>query len=267
MSGLDFILKQFHKDLERAGHLLNLITEFRKFAGSDVPIDVESGRVAWPEAVKLAGIAPRVRTDLPVLSGSILLYICGRFEYFVREVVVFLADEMVTKVESFKDLPDRLKSELRSKTLEISQNPARYGYSHGEAEQLIISLARNLETSGVSSGAVSISSRVLSVTESNMNPRTLAEVLKRVDIRDVWTEIGKQAPLKAHLSKGSDRECSSEAQVRLEAMMKERNGVAHPTDATSFPGPGQVIEYSDFLKVLSRVIVDIALVPRVSEGA
>ena len=255
------VLNDFHTDLDRAEHLLALIDAFRDFGGATPPTELTEGVVAWPEAIALADIAPRVRTDLPILSGSILLYVCGRFEYFARQVVVGLADAMAAGATAYNALPDRVRKELRSRTLDIAQNPVRFGYSESEAEALIVALAGNL-TSPHAASEVVITSNVLTVTETNMNPGTLADLLKRVEVTDLWREIGKQAQLKAHLSRSGDRECQTEATTRLENIMKLRNDVAHPTGSNSFPSPESVREAVGFLQVLSRVIVDVVLVPR-----
>jgi RiboL-PSP-HEPN len=261
MAQLDVVLDEFHADLERAGKLLRLIKHFRRFAGSSVPKEVLDDIVHWQEATELADVAPLVRTDLPILSGSILLYICGRFEYFVREVVVSLADDMAASVVSYTDLPEPVRAELWKRSLEVAQNPLRFGYAQTEAEQFLITLAQNVDMTR-ETGEVAISSKVLSITESNMQPRTLADIFKRVNITDLWNDVGKQAPLKAYLSKGSDKECREAAMARLEGMMKDRNGVAHPTGATFFPDTDIVLDSSEYLKVLSRVLVDLARVPR-----
>lgn len=261
MAQLDVVLSQFHSDLQRTGDLLRLIKEFRKFAGSVVPVPVTDGSVPWSEALGLADAAPRVRTDLPILSGSLLLYICGRFEYFVREVVISLADEIAAKVSSYAELSDRVRIELQARSLDVAQNPGRFGYTKLEAEQLLISLGQNLDGSA-SAAPLEISSHVLSITESNMNSRMVADIFKRVDIEGFWSDVGKQAPLKTHLSTSGDRECTKEATSRLDAMMKERNAIAHPTGTISFPDPDQVIDSSTFLRCLSQVIVDVARVPR-----
>ena len=105
MSQLPSILQQFHDDLDRATDLLDLVRHFRAFAGSAVPTDVSGGSSPWPEAVDLAGIAPSVRTDLPIMSGSILLYLCGRFENFVRDVVMAMGDEYAASATEYEDLP------------------------------------------------------------------------------------------------------------------------------------------------------------------
>lgn len=261
VSQLEEILAEFQNDLKRASELLVLVKDFRSFAGSTVPAEVVGGSVPWPEAEGLAAAAPQVRTDLPILSGSLLLYICGRFEYFVREVVVTLADELADAADTYQGLPDRLRKELHDRTLDVAQNPRRYGYTESEVAQLLVVHAGNLAP-GSATSVVTISSRLVSITESNMNQRTVAEVFKRVNIPDIWGEIGKQAPLKAHLAEADDRECSTAAGNRLDTLMSERNGVAHPTGTTTFPDPDQVLLSVDLLGILSKVLIDVARIPR-----
>lgn len=267
MSDLDAVLSDFQADLQRAEDLLELVKRFRAFAAGTVPDEVRCGEIAWPEAVSLAEAAPGLRTDLPVLSGSILLYVCGRFEHFAREVVIALADEMVAKSSTYLDLPENVRKVLFMQTLVVAQAPAKYGYDLADAERLIQGLGRNLdrvadtpdETGGTT---LSIDSRILAITESNMNSRTLADVFKRVGVSDLWSELGKQAPLKSHIGESADGACRSNATSKLDALMKERNGIAHPTADTTFPDPDQVLGACQFLKILSRVLVDVVLVPR-----
>ena len=243
-----------------------MVKLFKAFAGSGVPPEIAGGAVSWEEATALAAAAPQVRTDLPVLSGSLLLYICGRFEYFVRELVVALADDLAANAAKYEDLPERLRKELQTRTLDIAQNPRRFGYSEAEAIALLLAHAANLGPNA-NVGAVTISSRVVTVTESNMNQQTTVEIFKRVSIPDLWVEIGKQASLRIHLEEASDRVCSAAAAARLDELMKERNSVAHPTGTVTFPDPEKVLESVAFLKVLSQVIVDVALLPRPVVGA
>ncbi|TFD75458.1 hypothetical protein E3T54_12080 [Cryobacterium sp. Sr8] len=257
----DSMLAQFHLDIDRAGHLLRLIKEFRSFAGRAVPAEVQDGSVDWKESTDLITTANHVRTDLPILAGSILLYVCGRFEYFVRELLTAMADDLAANATVYSDLPESVRSELMAGTLEIAKNPHRFGYTPSAVEQMLISLARSLDVP-VIGAPVSISSRVLSLTDANMNSRTLGEVFKRVNVSGVWSDIGKQAPLKTYLVKVTDGDCTADAMNRLDKMMKIRNGIAHPTGTTSFPDPDQVIDFSDFLRVLSSTLVDVSRVPR-----
>lgn len=260
MSDLDNALAEFHRDLDRTDNLLELVKSFRSFAASTVPLPVADTQVPWPETVELHASAHGVRTDLPVVAGSLLLYLCGRFEFFVREVVIAVAEEMAAKAVLFSDLPETVQNELKFRTLEVAGAPARFGIAVSDAEQMLITLAANLDSK--TSGAVVISSTVLAITDANMNPRVLADVMKRVSIANVWSDAGKQAKLKTNLQQTTDGACTAEATARLEALMKERNKIAHPTNATTFPDPDQVIEYSAFLRILSEVLVDLAKIPR-----
>lgn len=52
-----------------------------------------------------------------------------------------------------------------------------------------------------------------------MKDRVVAELMKRVGMENFWNEIGKQAQVKLHLEKQSDRETTGEVQSRLNAIM------------------------------------------------
>ena len=260
MTQLTSILQQFHDDLDRATDLLELTRRFRAFGGSPVPTQVADGSVPWQEALDLAQIAPQVRTDLPVMSGSILLYLCGRFENFIREVVIAIGDEYAAKATVYEDLPPPVRDEIFQRTLEVARSPAKYNFEASDADRMIKVLADSLNPP--TGATVIIESRLLAITDANMHARMMAEIFKRVGIDQLWRELGKQAPLKTYLGKANDGHCTAEASARIDAIMKERNGVAHPTAATTFPDPDQVRDTVEFLRVLSRVTVDLALIPR-----
>jgi len=88
----------------------------------------------------------------------------------------------------------------------------------------------------------------------------LNDLLKRVGMNDFWKEAGKQTAMKLELGKATDGETTAEAQSRLNAIMDERNQVAHPTGNTTFPDPDQVLSVSRFLKTLASTVVELAKV-------
>jgi len=257
MSGLDPVLSDFKADVERAEHLLALVKTFREF-GASAPAPREPAAVdPWPAATSLHEASRLRRTDLPVLSGSLQLYLAGRFEYCIRQVVEVVADEIAARATKYSDLPDPIKVELKVKTLEIAQNPRRYGYDEGQTDALLAALVASKASAAP---PVSISSNVLSLTDANMKDRILADLIKRVGMQDFWRDVGKQAPMKLALEKATDGEATSEAQARLNAIMDERNQVAHPTSTTQFPDPDQVLKSALFLKTLASTTVDLAKV-------
>ena len=260
MPQLATIQQQFHDDLDRARDLLELIRKFKAFAGSAVPVQIANGMVSWAEAADLTSIAPQVRTDLPLMSGSILLYVCGRFENFVREVVMAVGDEYATKASSYAVLPESVRSELLNRTLEVAKSPTKYHFKESDTAHLIKVLSDSLNPAP--GAPVVVETRLLAITDANMHSRMFAEIFKRVGMDNVWQELGKQAPLKAHLGETADAQCRSAATARIDAIMRERNGIAHPTASTSFPDPDQVQDVVEFLRVLSKVAVDLALIPR-----
>lgn len=257
MSGLDPVLSDFKADVERAEHLLVLVKTFREF-GASVPTPRNAAEAdPWPASTSLHDASKLRRTDLPVLSGSLQLYLAGRFEYCIRQVVEVVADEVATRAMKYIDLPEAIRHELKIKTLEIAQNPRRYGYDDGQIDALLAAL---VASTGCTAPPVSINSAVLSLTDSNMKARILADLLKRVGMQDFWRDVGKQTTMKLALDKTTDGEATAEAQARLNAIMDERNQVAHPTSTTQFPDPDQVLKAAHFLKTLAATAVDLAKV-------
>lgn len=251
-------LAEFAKDLDRVEQLLGLIHDFRGFAATaDSPQESEFSVYAS----KLWATAQEVRTDLPLLSGSLLLYLCGRFEYFVRELVESVVDELVDGVTRFDELPDSLRKEYLIRILSINQNPGRFNQTAATAALLAAELAENLAGKSSSQG-LNVDSTVITITESNMNSTTLAEVFKRVNFANLWDTLGKQLTLKTYLGEAADADCRKAAIAHLDAIMNDRNKIAHPTKDTEFPDVESVQEIAQFFRVLSQVLVDFALVPR-----
>lgn len=257
MNILEEIRREFGNDIERVEHLLRLIKGFREFGASTLPSAISDRSVSWPEALSLVNSSQDHRTDLPILSGSLLLYLVGRFEYFIRQIIQVTADEIAEKTSKYLDLPSTLRKDLKRLSLDVAQNPARYGFDENQADAILANLVDNLRGSGTS---LTINSLVLSITETNMKERTLADLMKRVGMNEFWRDVGKQAQIKIHLEKKDDNEAMVEAQARLNAIMNERNQIAHPTSATHFPDPDQVLAKVGFLRVLSHVAVEIVQV-------
>jgi len=255
MSALDPVLCEFNVDVERAEHLLALVKNFREFGASTPPAIATGTLDPWPASTALHDASKLRRTDLPVLSGSLQLYLAGRFEYCIRQIVEAVADEIAARATKYADLPESIKSELRTRTLEIAQNPRRYGYDDGESDALLTSL---VTSKGTTTPPLIITSTVLSLTDSNMKDRVLADILKRVGMQDFWKDVGKQTTVKLELETSTDNETTARAQARLNAIMDERNQVAHPTSSTQFPDPDQVLKAARFLKILAATTADLA---------
>jgi len=260
---LDIVLDEFKSDIGRVENLLTLTKLLRDFGASEPPTNVD-GEPVWKEARGLHTDARNRRTDMPILSGSLLLYLAGRFEYCVKQIVEGIADEIVEKTGRFQNLPSQIQKKLKQNTLEIAQNPKKYGHDDSTSEALLEQLMINIRGNGQS---LTINSTVLSITEANMRSSVLADLLKIVGMVDFWREIGKQANVKIALEKAVEQEAAAEAQSILNAIMEERNQIAHPTATTNFPDADQVLKLASFLKVLAANIVDLAKVHLTTYGS
>jgi hypothetical protein len=257
MSGLDETLSDFNLDMERAENLLALVKNFREFGASDPPIRADRDSDPWSSASELFEASKHRRTDLPVLAGSLQLYIAGRFEYCMRQVVETVADDIASLVSRYSDLPETIRTALKSRTLEVAQNPKRYGFDDSGVEALLTNLVANIAST---TSTVSIVSSVLSITEGNLKDRVLADLLKRIGMTDYWKDVGKQTAMKLALDRTSDGEATVAAQTFLNAIMEERNQVAHPTASTTFPDPDKVLAAARFLRILAATTIDLAKV-------
>jgi HEPN superfamily RiboL-PSP-like protein len=247
-------LDDFEEDIGRVEQLLRLIHIFRDFAGQAVEL---SGH-----AQDLYEMAQSTRTDLPILSGSLLLYMCGRFEYFVRELVGTIVDDLVDKAATYEDLPLALRKEALTRTLQINLNPSKFNHGATSASVLAAQLAANLSSRSDGSPTIFVDSSTITITESNMRPDVLVDLFKRVGISSLWDTLGKQLTLKSFLEEATDEGCKKAAMARLDDIMSERNKVAHPIGDAAFPDATSVEKIAHFFRALAQVLVDLALAPR-----
>ena len=183
-------LSEFEADLQRVDQLLQLIQNFRGFAAT-VELSKESDSL--DDVRKLYSTARAVRTDLPVLAGSLLLYICGRFENFARELVGTIVDDLLDQTPKYEELPEPLRKEFLTRTLTINLNPGRFGHSASTAAALAADLVANIGGTPPEGTILRMDPSIITATDSNMNADTLAGLFKRVGRVEPWTSLVLQS--------------------------------------------------------------------------
>lgn len=254
MDRLELAYEEFAADIKRIEHLVELVKSIRKFGATSPEEAGGNDANVWEEAQVLWRQSKERRTDLPIVSGSLLMYMAGRFEFFVRQLVEVTAEEMASGVDSYGNLPDKFRVHLKSQTLEVVQNPRRYGYDDVVADGYLKDFARLLDGNY---HATMVSATLLSLTDANLKSRMLTDITKRLGLENIWKDLGKQAFLKIALDTATDGETTAEAQSRLDAVMDERNSLAHPTSDMTFPDPEKVMETAKFLSALSQALRDL----------
>lgn len=246
-------LRELEDDLARIDALLSLIEELRSFATIATPATVASE--PWDVASrKLRDTIRSLSADTPALSGTLLLYLAGRFEHFVRTAFHSTSDALAGKCATFELLPEKMRKSLSYHTAEVVMTPAKFGFGPSEAMGFVLTLASNF---GAKGGLGAVNSACLSVTQNNMTPQMLSDLFGRVGFTGVWKEISKQARLKTHLELQADADVERQTKALLEEIMGLRNRIAHPSGAPAFPSPESVKAYLLFTLVVCRTLADV----------
>jgi hypothetical protein len=253
---LDTPLQEFHQDLEQLEALVRLIEVLRGFGASNPP-DV-NGDGDFGDSARSLRISTRNQSaDFPILAGTLMLYLAGRFEHFVRTTFEVTCDAYAAKCQRFSDLPEKMRHNLVSFTAMVLEAPTKFGFDESHAHIFVLNLARNLEAA---TGLGEINSACLSITTQNMTPGILMDLFKKIGIQSLWLEISKQAQMKIFFELDRDQDVEREAKALLENLMTTRNMIAHPSGSPEFPDTNKVSTYIKFLKVLSTVLAEICRV-------
>jgi hypothetical protein len=252
---LDPPLEELESDLARLKGLLDLLELARKFGATEIPTSI--GKGAWSEAEALRSSLRASTPALAVLSGSLLLYLAGRFEHFAVELLRAACDSLAGRCETFSQLPEKMREQLVVHTGRIASSPAKYRFDAVDVHKFIDRLASNLKAER---GLGPVNSECVSVTDANLTPKELAELFKRIGISDLWTDLAKQARLKTHFAVQADAEAEREARAVLESLMAKRNEIAHPGSSPSFPDSSTVLKYLEFVRELSATLTDVVRV-------
>lgn len=248
-SVLDQPLDEFKSDLVRLDQLLTMLTSLRDFGS----IDIQEGDAKTAFVTSAITIRDGIRkhkADIPVLSGSLLLYLSGRFEHFVRMIFQALCDGYASKCSTFEELPKKMQKSLHWYTTEVARDYSKYGYDEIAAFGFLASYVENCNTSG----PLVVNSACLSVTQSNMRPEVIADIFKRIGVDQLWVEMSKQSVLKAFFETDKDNFTEKEAKAMLEELMTSRNGIAHPTSTPNFPDLERIKKFLEFISVLSSAL-------------
>jgi len=244
-------LSEYEKDVERLLRLIELLEKFREFGGSQVPKNLIC---EWPEAQALFEHTAKVRTDLPLVAASLLLYSVGRFEYYIKTLVEDVAQFYSSNTITFSSLSESLRNSIHKNVLEVTGSPSKYGYDIDSATSLLVRYAK------VVSGDLSpdnAPTEVISITQNNLRPDLLADLLRRISIVDFWQEAAKQTQLKVLFAVSDDRACKETSKRKLDEIMELRNQIAHPSSTTTIPDLLQVKNSVEFLRILGRIVFDL----------
>ncbi len=154
-------LESFHNDLGRIEKLIKLTDTLKKFGDVTPPDSIEGEFLI--AASQLREDVRKSSAVFPVLSGTLLLYVSGRFENFVRATFETLCEMYASKCKKFEELPDKMQSGLIHYTAIVMPNPKKYGFDLIQAGKFIQNLSENMSPD---TELGEINSKCLSITEA-----------------------------------------------------------------------------------------------------
>jgi hypothetical protein len=253
---MDPILQEFKADLDRIKNLLDLINCLKAFLNIS-PSGEYQDDPFLNNANTVYSQTKKCHTDTVVLTGTILLYLGGRFEFFVRTLFEDLSDRIVARCQSFQNLPKNMQQNLVLFTAEVMAKPRKYGHAENGVKHFVNVLAENLNDQNT---LAEVNSRCLSITTENMWPDTLSELFVRIGAKDLWRRIGEQAGIMAFFGTGEPQKAENKAKALLRDFMETRNKIAHPIGTLTWPNTKEVLSFVDFIDVLASALSDIATV-------
>ena len=245
-------LEDFHNDLGRIERLIKLTESLKEFGDVNMPEHNLEGDL-FNAASQLREDVRKSSALFPVLSGTLLLYISGRFENFTRMTFETLCDMYAGKCKKFDELPEKMQSGLVYYTSLVMPNPKKFGFDSIQVSTFIKNMSNNMSAE---KDLGDINSKCLSITEANMGSAMLHDLFSRVSITTLWQEIGKQATLKMYFETSVDADASTKAKKVLDDIMGIRNKIAHPNGESEFPDASAVLKNIEYLKILASEIVN-----------
>lgn len=255
MITVDPIVKDFEGDLDKISSQLDFIDIIRKFTAS-VPEQADAG-AASPfsiEAIAVHEGAKRVHGNLPLASGTLILYTCGRFEAMTRTLFEDLCQRLVARAGHFNRLPKKMRENLPIYTAKVISDPRKHGHAENGVRAFVATLASNL---AVDAKIERVNHECLSLTDSNMRADVLSDLFARVGTNNIWAQISEQASLKMHFQEGDSGKVETKARKKLNDLMDLRNRIAHPSGELEWPSTDALREYIAFLRLLARSIADL----------
>lgn len=241
-------LPEFQSSLRKIESLLMLTDSIKEFSAVSIPDLVENQVL-----VNLSAVSKDNRLNLPVLNGTLLLYISGQFEIFVKSTFEELCTNIAQKAERFSHLPKEMRENLIKYTAEVISNPRKYGHADLGVRAFVKVLSDNLSDE---SELNAINSSCISITNENMRPQILADLFKRVGVKNVWEKISEQAKMQMFFETHDSAVARKKAEALLNEVMTVRNGVAHPTSSFSWPDHDFIKSAIRFYGILGEVLVE-----------
>ena len=245
-------LDEFIAVLEKSKSLLSLISEAKDFSAKTIPCaDAPSQEIIN----KIQESIKKSNTNMLILSGTLLLYTVGQFENYIKETMKIVGEEFACRAQSFDSLPQKMQAHLVFQTAEFIQKPTKFRFQKSDVKSLINQLAASMSKTGY----IQINKESLVITDQNMRPDILSDLLGRFEIKEIWKDISKQTSIKTFFASEKEPEIERQLKELLNNIMEDRNGIAHPSSNPSFPDHDKINNYIAYFEVFAKEFSNIMI--------
>lgn len=196
-------------DIEKVIRLLDTLFSFGTESHSE-ELDKESSFIK--KSIELHKSIIEGQAGSVKIPGTLILYLGGRFEDFMRSLFEDLAIQVANNSSNFKSLPSNMREALIRDTSEVIANPRKFNHGEGARDTFIKNLSDNIHLNNLSE----INAQCLSITSANMRPDIINELFSKVGLKEVWRKVGEQAKIKTHFGTDASQQAENDCKKYLE---------------------------------------------------
>ena len=212
--------------------------------GQDSPRHLNPSSTVLRRTVRRIGLSGMQ----PGLDGSVLL-LAAAFEQFVADVMIAFTSYLPQKVPTYANLPNAIRSANERLTGEAIST-LRSRFTEFERKRFVDNLS-NCQSRVV---PYVLNGEAIALNSRNLTSGTFRELISRLGVQDIWSEIGKTRSLKAWSGLGGSKAARSRAEALLNELISNRNQISHRTGGTTL-GPDVIRSYIQFERVLASSLV------------
>ncbi|GGX19322.1 HEPN domain-containing protein [Aquimarina muelleri] len=239
--------KEDLNEIKKTISLLNILEDFAKEPNIEVNEESDS---YLKKANKVKEVFKENRSGVTFIPGILMLYIAGRFENYIRTIFEETSTNVAKAHLTFKDLNKEFQNSLINDTSKVIANPRKYNHGDGARDTFIKILYSNIHENKLDR----INYQCLSSTDMNMRTKVITELFKKINYKNIWTDISAQANLRSYFGGIEPNKTMSESQKRLDSFMDIRNSIAHQSDTVTWMSTNDSIGYIDFFIELGYAI-------------
>ncbi|MFS2057850.1 HEPN domain-containing protein [Kosakonia cowanii] len=265
-------LSDFHADLDKVERLLSLTRQIKELSGfqdfnfsnSESIIVQERIDSTLEKAITdLQSISRDNHSNLVILNGTLLLFIVGRFESFIKETFEEYCRNIADRVRNFTELPKDMRDNLIRYTSEVISNPRKYGHAENGVRAFVKVMYDNMHNENA---PIEINYKCLSITSENMRPDILSDLFKRAEVKNIWERLSQQSKLQFFWESSDASGVRKKSESHLNGLMDKRNSIAHPSTSIIWPDAESIIYDLNFFKTFSSVLIEVLPVYEIEVG-